>query len=95
MDKDEARAVADSALAQRRVQSYESLVEKFLDKSESYEVPGDSGLRYQVETQGIWDRGEAAGDLRIIASVDDGGLRAFAPLSRDFIIASDGSFVGE
>ena len=29
------------------------------------------------------------------SAIDDGGLRAFAPLSDDFIMAPDGSFVGE
>ena len=27
--------------------------------------------------------------------VDDGGLRAFVPLTEDFIMAPDGSFIGE
>jgi hypothetical protein len=35
------------------------------------------------------------GDVRVIGCVDDGGWRAFLPLSDSFIKAADGSFVGE
>jgi hypothetical protein len=31
----------------------------------------------------------------VLASIDDGGWSAFIPLTDDFIIAPDGSFVGE
>lgn len=35
------------------------------------------------------------GAIRVIGSIDDGGWRAFRPLSDDFIRAPDGTFVGE
>jgi hypothetical protein len=41
-----------------------------------------------------WD-GERGGNVRVISTIDDGGLRAFVPLSDSFIKAADGSFVGE
>jgi hypothetical protein len=31
----------------------------------------------------------------VIVNVDDGGFRAFVPLTADFIVGPDGSFVGE
>jgi hypothetical protein len=31
----------------------------------------------------------------VIVAIDDGRWRAFSPLSVDFIMAPDGSFVGE
>jgi hypothetical protein len=65
-----------------------------LKRPETIEVRGKSGAVYQVQTQAVWDGG-ADGDLRIMVAVDDGGWRAFLPLSEDFIVAPDGSFVGE
>jgi hypothetical protein len=55
---------------------------------------GVSGTRYQVEITAFWDSGKP-GNLRVLAAIDDGGWRAFKPLSTDFIMAPDGSFVGE
>ncbi len=49
---------------------------------------------YQVETVAVWDGGKE-GDLRVMVTVDDGGWRAFVPLSEHFILAPDGSLVGE
>jgi hypothetical protein len=94
MDKAEALAVAEAALCDLRSVSYNVLVERFLDQPQTHEVVGASGVTYQVELQAFWDRG-VGGDLRVSANVDDGGWRAFRPLTTDFIIASDGSFVGE
>jgi hypothetical protein len=42
----------------------------------------------------FWD-GREEENLRVIAAIDDGGWRALSPLSEDFIVAPDGSFVGE
>ena len=42
----------------------------------------------------MWD-GKTNGNVRILVAVSAGGLRDFVPLCRDFIIAPDGSFVGE
>lgn len=58
------------------------------------EVTGPSGVVYQVEVEAFWDDRKRR-DLRVLASIDDGGWRAFSPLCDDFIIATDGSFVGE
>jgi hypothetical protein len=33
--------------------------------------------------------------VHVLGAIDDGGLRAFVPLCDDFIMAPDGSFVGE
>ena len=61
---------------------------------ETDEVVEASGVRYQVEVQGVWDNKDET-NLRVIVSVDDRGLRAIAPITDDFIVASDGSFIGE
>lgn len=49
---------------------------------------------YQLESEVLWD-GNAGGDIRVLVAVDGGGVSAFKPLTGDFILAPDGSFVGE
>ena len=70
------------------------LRERYLKRPETREVSVSSGTVYQVETQAFWDS-RKEGDLRVIVSVDDGGWRAWMPVSEDFILAPDGSFVDE
>ncbi len=41
-----------------------------------------------------WDDADA-GHVRVIVNADDGGLRAFVPLSESFIMRPDGRFEGE
>jgi hypothetical protein len=95
MDKGEAASIADLQLAQLRAETYSNLVDRLLGQVEVVEVTAESGVTYQLEVQGFWDSGEP-GDLRVMIAVDNGGLRAFvSPVCRDFIVSSDGSFVGE
>ena len=49
---------------------------------------------YQLEIVVHWDH-RPAGSLRIIGTVDDGGLRALKPLADDFILTADGILVDE
>jgi len=58
------------------------------------EVVRDSQRSWQLEIQVFWDD-EPNGNVRVMASVDDGGLRAFVPLTDGFIKAPSGEFVGE
>ncbi len=71
--------------------AHETLVQR-VKETEAHEVTAASGVVYQVETMVYWD-GRAGGDIRVIAAVDDGGWRAFRPLSRDFIMCPDGSLI--
>jgi hypothetical protein len=92
--KVEAALVADDQMQALRRQTYDELVERYVNSSGCFEVSGTSGTPYQVEVQAFWDAGKP-GDLRVLVAVDDGAIQAFAPLTRDFIIGPDGSFVGE
>ena len=66
------------------------------DKPQHFQVPGDSGTVYHVELWAIWDDGHGRSkNLRVLVSVCGWGMSCFSPLTRDFIIAPDGSFVGE
>ena len=95
MNDEEAKQVLDGVVAALRREPYATLVDRYLDESDGYAVVAESGVEYQVEVQAFWDSPRQPGNLRVIIAIDDGGWRAFHPLSTDFIVASDGSFVGE
>ncbi len=94
MDKDEARAVARARIDELRELSLLELRDRYFDDTETVEIQGPSGTTYQVETSAFWD-GKKDDNLRVVVAIDDGGFRAFFPLSESFIVAPDGSFVGE
>ena len=77
------------------MQPYSALVARFLPESDVRKVVAESGVQYQVEVQAFWDDPHQPRNLRVMIAVDDGGWRAFSPLSKDFVVAPDGSFVGE
>ena len=93
MNKGEAIAILERQLERYRGRRYGELL-RLLDESQYLEVTGRSGTCYQVKIYAFWDD-ERLAHLLVIGSIDDGGWRAFAPLTRDFIVAPDGSFVGE
>ena len=95
MNEDEATRVLDAVAAELRRESYDTLVARFLSTPQERTVVGESGVQFQVEVQAFWDTPRRPGNLRVIIAIDDGGWRTFRPLSTDFIVASDGSFVGE
>ena len=92
VDKEDASRTAEEVLS--GLSSGDALVERLLNRSESSEVVGQSGARYRIEVQAFSDSRNSR-NLRVSVSVDDCGLRAFAPLTTDFIIAPDSTFVGE
>ena len=89
MDRDEARAVLAAELERYRSESYHSL-QRLLTTQDTCRVTGPSGTVYQLEIQAVWDDGRP-GNLRVLAMVDDGGWRALAPLTDDFIITPSGA----
>jgi hypothetical protein len=93
MDKKEAQQLLKARVDQLRAISYHDLL-GLLDKETVIEGEGASGRRYSIETSVFWD-GAKDRDLRVIVAIDDGGWRAYAPMTDDFIMAPDGSFVGE
>lgn len=84
--------LADHLRVYRR-RSYVELL-PLLRGPETSEFASTGGETYQLEFQAFWDD-RKGGNLRVIGSIDDGGFRVFVPLSDDFIVAPDGSFVGE
>ena len=96
MDVNEAGSILQQQIRLLRQKSYSELKE-FVDHRviQDLEIVGASGTRYQVEVEAFWDT-KKRDNIRVLASIDDGRIRTFIhPLTRSFIKAPDGSFVGE
>jgi hypothetical protein len=61
-----------------------------IGKIDRKKIVGEDGKTYQLEIQAFWDRDKGS-DVRVIVLADDGGWRAFKPLTGDFIMRPDGS----
>lgn len=93
MNNEEAKTILSTLLGEYRAKSYEEL-KNLLSLQDVSEVDGDSGTRYQVEFQAVWDDKEGR-NIRVIGAIDDGGIRSLMPLTEDFIVAPNGEFIGE
>ena len=87
MDKSEAQKVLSEQLARSSQRSYSELV-PLVESSyvEHFEIRGASGTKYQVELQFFWDD-KPGGVVRIFGSIDDGGIRAFVPLTQTILVS--------
>lgn len=90
MNKDEAIRILDEELETYRQKSHAELVE-LIDNPKNFTKPGTT---YQIVIQAVWDD-KPQGDVRVLGSIDDGGIRAFFPITRDFIKNPKEEFVGE
>jgi len=86
---EEAKGMLGAEFIKLRASGYPELVERLAEKQVSSEVVGLSGAAYHVEFQGFWDDDEHR-ELRVIASIDDGGLRSFLPYTDSFTIDPTG-----
>ena len=85
MDKSEAHKILGEQLA--RFGSYTELVPLVESgRIENFEVHGLSGTKYQVEIQFFWDD-KRRRIIRVMGSIDDGGIRAFVPLTDSSLIS--------
>lgn len=94
MNTDEALQILERELASYRDQPYAELARRIESGPVAREYQGPSGASYQMEFDCDWDD-RPGGNIRVMASIDDGGWRAFVPITRSFIKSADGSFVGE
>jgi len=93
VNETEAASVLAKELARYRGMSYAQLL-VLLDDTTKLEVSGPTGANYQIDIQVLWDY-KPDGDLRVLGAIDDGGWRAFLPLTDSFIMRPNGTFVGE
>jgi len=93
VNKEEARGVLAAHLRVWRDLSYGDLRSR-IGSQTHFDVNGSLDARYQVDLEVFWDD-KPGGNIRVVGSVDDGGIRAVAPLTSDFIKAPDDTFVDE
>jgi hypothetical protein len=85
MNKSEARMILGEQLA--RFGSHTELVPLVESGHvETLEVRGASGIAYQVEVQFFWDDARRR-IVRVVGSIDDGGIRAFVPMTETLLIS--------
>ena len=94
MDKSEAKQLIAKELNEYRAKSYEEFILLIDKASVTYELKGANGVNYQIEIQAFWDN-KKNGNVRVAGAIDDGGLRALAPFSDDFIKSPSGKYIGE
>jgi hypothetical protein len=93
MSREIARAIVEDRLKELRKFSYGELV-KLVGQIACDRINGPDGAEYQVETETRWDS-KTGGNIRVIVAVDGPGTSTFRPLTETFIMAADGSFIGE
>lgn len=92
MDRIEASILLQEFLQDLKTRSFLELQE-LLSNPVCIEKPGKSGVVYQIEYEAVWDF-EPGGNLRLIASIDDGGLlSAMLPVSSGFLVTPEGEVI--
>jgi len=91
MDTAEAKSILAKELSEFTARSYNKLVAS-ISHTEVKNLVGESGTHYQIEFSVFWDA-KPEGNLLILASIDDGGWRAFKPLSDSLIMKPDGTLL--
>ena len=94
MDKDKARQIIQAELEPYRAKPYTELVQMINAEPVTVEVVGSSGKGYQIEILAFWDD-KPHGNIRVSGAIDDGGWRAFIPLTDGFIKSPSNEFIGE
>ena len=79
MNHQEARQLIREELSLHKEKNYADLV-KLIDEEFHYEKQGPSGAQYQIEIRILWDS-MPNGAIRVLGSIDDGGWRAFFPMT--------------
>ena len=91
MDVTEAGGILEQQIGSLRERPYSELKQLVEARViQTLEIVGASGTRYNVEAQALWDS-KKRDNIRVLASIDDGGTRAFHPVTCDFIKAPDGT----
>lgn len=89
MSDEEAKGLLRAESLKLRAVGYSDLVDRLAGRQERAEIVGLSGNAFHVEFEGFWD-GETHDNLRVVVSIDDGGLRAFLPFTDSFTISPSG-----
>jgi len=93
MDEHEVRALLEERLAEWRRRPCDEFASRVGGEPATAELKGPSGTAYQLEVQ-VHRDAAPGGNVRVLAAIDDGGLRAFVPLTDDLIMAAEFSAKG-
>jgi hypothetical protein len=93
MNRAEADAIAHEWLSRLRLEPYATLAGQ-IGHAPVTEAVTRGDVVYQVQVVYHWDS-QPSGNVRVIVAVDDGAMRAFVPVTSDFVKSPDGHFVGE
>ncbi len=85
MNTAEAKTVLASELRKYRSRSY-AVLRQHIGTHVEFIAAAPSGKQYQVEVEFFWDD-KCNGHIRVMGSIDDGGLRALMPLTDSFILS--------
>ena len=91
MNKAEAKSILSRELRAFASRPYNELAGS-ISHPDVKNIVSESGVGYQIEINVLWDS-QPEEDLRIIGSIDDGGWRAFLPLTASLIMKRDGKLV--
>jgi hypothetical protein len=91
MNKAEARSILSRELKAFASRSYNQLA-ALIGNPGVKNFVSESGVNYQIEFSVFWDA-KPDENLRIIGSIDDGGWRAFLPLTESLIMRPDGTLI--
>ncbi len=94
MDKQEAIKLLENELELFRPISHQDLQKNIEKEPVTREVTSKDGKKYHIEIITHWDD-KPDGDIRVHGCIDDGGLRAYFPLSSDFIKSPANEFIDE
>jgi hypothetical protein len=87
VDRREAEGLLEQQLETYRSRSYKDLT-TLVGGTRAIEVRGQTGTSYQLEIEVFWDD-QPGHEIRVVASIDGGGWRAFAPITLSLLIGSD------
>jgi hypothetical protein len=93
MNSVEARELLRQHLAPYKTLPYDELLRR-AGQVETAELTTPGGQTYQVEVEVIRDA-DPGGALLVIGAIDDGGWRAFCPLTEDFFVEPGGQLRGQ
>jgi hypothetical protein len=94
MDMDEARRLLERHMEGLGARSYREL-EARIGQAAAEQIDLGHGRSYTIEVEVVRD-GPEGGNIRVLGAIDDGRAWAsISPLCSDFIMAPDGSLVGE
>ena len=65
-----------------------------IDKEPIVFTKTKNNIEFQIEICAFWDD-KPNENIRIMISIDDSGLRAYSPVTNDFIISPSNEFIGE